>query len=765
MTTYDRSELIQRAVDALKHELGLEILIVSLVILLFLWHLPSAIVPIITIPASVLLAFIPMALLGISSNIMSLAGIAISIGVLVDGAIVEVENAYKKLELWERGGRKGDFHTVRLEALLEVGPSVFFSLLVIAVAFLPIFTLVDQEGRLFRPLAWTKNLAMAIAAVLALTLDPALRMIFARMDFVHFRPRWLCWLVNQATVGRYFPEEKHPVSRVLFAVYEPVCRRVLQFPRTTIALALALVATTIPVYLGLGHEFMPALDEGVLLYMPTTLPGISVTEASRLLQEQDRVLESFPEVERVFGKAGRAETSTDAAPFSMMETTVVLKPAAGWRRRERWYSSWAPGWLEALALRRVWPDRISREELVDEMDRALRIPGTTNAWTMPIKNRIDMLTTGIRTPIGIKIFGPDLQEIEAVGERLEPILRGLPGTRSVYAERVAGGYFVDFELKRDALARYGLSVSAVQDVILSAVGGENVTTTIEGRARFPVNVRYPRELRDNVEQLSRVLVMTPSGAQIPLSQIADLRKVTGPSMIRNENGFLAGYVYVDTSVSDIGGYVDRAKAAVARGITLKPGYSLSWSGQYENMLRVRERLKVVVPITVLTIFFLLYMNTRSVVKAGIVMLAVPFSVVGAVWLMYGLGYNVSIAAWVGMIALMGLDAETGVFMLLFLDLSHAEAQAAGRLRSVADLREAIVHGAVKRVRPKMMTVSAAFMGLMPIMWSMGAGADVMKRVAAPMVGGLATSFLLELLVYPAVYLLWRRQIPRRRLLR
>ncbi len=733
VTAYDRSELIQRAIDTLKHELLLEMLIVSCVILLFLWHIPSAIVPILTIPISVLLAFIPMAFLGISSNIMSLAGIAISIGVLVDGAIVEVENAYKKLELWEHGGRKGDFHAVRLEALLEVGPSVFFSLLVIAAAFLPIFTLVDQEGRLFKPLAWTKNLAMVIAALLALTLDPALRMLFARMDFVHFRPRWLAWLVNQVTVGRYYPEEKHPISRVLFAVYEPACRAVLKRPRTTIAAALLIVATTVPVYLRLGHEFMPALDEGALLYKPTTLPGISVTEASRLLQVQDQILKSFPEVLRVMGKAGRAETSTDPAPFSMMETIIVLKPKGEWR----------PG--------------LTRESLIDAMDQSLRTPGVTNAWTMPIKNRIDMLTTGIRTPIGIKIFGADLGEIEAIGQRLEPVLRALPGTRSVYAERVAGGYFVDFDLKRDELARYGLSVEAVQEVILSAVGGENVTTTIEGRARFPVNVRYPRELRDDLDQLGRVLVMTPAGAQIPLSQVADLRTTTGPSMIRNENGLLAGYVYVDTAVSDIGGYVERAKQAVAGGVALKQGYSLEWSGQYENMLRVRQRLKLVVPITIFLIFFLLYMNTKSTAKAGIVMLAVPFSVVGAVWLMYALDYNVSIAAWVGMIALMGLDAETGVFMLLYLDLAYDEAKGQGKLTSLAELDEAIVHGAVKRVRPKLMTVTAAFMGLMPIMWSTGAGSDVMKRVAAPMVGGLVTSFLLELLVYPAIYRLWRKR--------
>jgi copper/silver efflux system protein len=688
---------------------------------------------------------------------MSLAGIAISIGVLVDGAIVEVENAYKKLELWIAGGRKGDFHEVRLRALEEVGPSVFFSLLVIAVAFVPIFALEEQEGRLFKPLAWTKNLTMAVAALLALTLDPALRMLFTRVDFVEFRPRWLASLFNHVAVGRYYPEEKHPISRALFAVYEPVCRAVLRQPRTTIGIAVLVVATTIPVYLGLGHEFMPRLHEGVILYMPTTLPGISVTEASRLLQVQDELLKSFPEVERVLGKAGRAETSTDPAPFSMMETTVVLKPPLEWREKPRFYSSWAPEWLKRLVLARVWPDRISYEELVDEMDRRLQIPGTTNAWTMPIRNRIDMLSTGIRTPVGVKIFGPDLAEIERLGARLEGLLREVPGTRSVFAERATGGYFVDFELKRDALARHGLSVAAAQDVVMSAVGGENVSVTIEGRARFPVNVRYPRELRDDLDALGRVLVMTPAGAQIPLSQVAEIRMVGGPAMIRNENGLLAGYVFVDMLGSDVGGYVDRAKAKVAAELRPPTGYSLEWSGQYENMLRVRERLKLVVPLTLFAIFFLLYMSTRSAVKAGIVLLAVPFSVVGAVWLMYALGYNVSIAAWVGMIALMGLDAETGVFMLLFLDLAHDEAKAAGRLRSSVELDEAIVHGAVRRVRPKLMTVAAAFMGLMPIMWSTGAGSDVMKRVAAPMVGGLVTSFLLELLVYPAIYKLWKRR--------
>jgi Cu(I)/Ag(I) efflux system membrane protein CusA/SilA len=562
-------------------------------------------------------------------------------------------------------------------------------------------------------------------------------------------------VVNQVTVGRYYPEARHPISRILFKVYEPACRFVLRHPRATIAAAVVIVASTVPVYLRLGHEFMPPLNEGTILYMPTTLPGLSVAEAGRLLQAQDRVLRSFPEVERVFGKAGRAETSTDPAPFSMMETTVVLKPTAQWRHQDRFWSSWSPEWLADAVFRRAWPDHIAFETLVEEMDRALQIPGVTNAWTMPIKARIDMLSTGVRTPVGVKVYGADLREIEAVGARLEGVLRGVRGTRSVYAERVAGGYFLDFDLRREALARYGLTVADVQDVIMSAVGGENVSTAIEGRARFPINVRYPRELRDDPEALGRVLVMTPSGAQVPLAQLADLHMTTGPSMIRNENGLLAGYVFVDMAGRDVGGYVEEAKKVVAAGVTLPPGYSLEWSGQYENMLRVRERLKVVVPLTVLVIFFLLYMNTKSAAKAGIVMLAVPFSAVGAVWLMWALDYNVSIAAWVGMIALMGLDAETGVFMLLFLDLSYEDARARGRLRSRAELVEAIVHGAVKRVRPKMMTVAAAFMGLMPIMWSAYAGADLMKRVAAPMVGGLVTSFLLELLVYPAVYLLWK----------
>ncbi len=753
---YDRSELIQRSIDNLKEELLLEMLVVSLVILFFLWHFPSAMVPIITIPISVLLAFIPMYFMGITSNIMSLSGIAISIGVLVDGAIVEVENAYKKLELWQEGGRVGDFHAVRLEALLEVGPSVFFSLAVIAVAFLPIFTLTGQEGRLFKPLAYTKTLAIAIAALLAVTLDPAVRMLFARMDRFKVKPRFIGRTLDALFIGTYYPEEKHPVSRVLFWLYEKPCRFVLRHPKSVIATALLLVAISVPIYFRLGQEFMPPLDEGTILYMPTTLPGISVTQAQELLQTEDRILKSFPEVVSVFGKAGRADTSTDPAPFSMMETTVVLKPDSQWGAKPRWYSSWAPHWLKGV-LSHVWSDHISYSELIDQMDRAIQIPGNTNAWTMPIRGRIDMLTTGVRTPIGIKILGDNLDEIQRIGEQIQRVLQNVPGTRSVFAERTGGGYYVDFVPKRDALARYGLTIQDLQDVIMTAVGGENITTTVEGRARYSVNLRYPRDLRANLDQLRRILVSTPTGVQVPMEELADVRTDLGPSMIRDENGMLAGYVYVDLTGRDVGSYVAAAQKAVEKAVHLPTGYSLIWSGQWENMISVRQRLKVVVPITLLLIFLLLYMNTKSPFKAMVVLLAVPFSVVGAIWLLYFLHYNVSIATWVGMIALMGLDAETGVFMLLFLDLSYDEALKAGRLRSLGDLHDAIVHGAVKRIRPKMMTVTAAAMGLMPIMWSQGTGADMMKRVAAPMVGGLFTSFLMELLVYPAIYLLWKRR--------
>ncbi len=754
VTLYDRSELIERAIETLKSTLVEEIIVVSLVILLFLWHLPSATTAIITIPVSVFVSFIPLYFMGQTSNIMSLAGIAISIGVLVDGAIVQVENMYHRIQIWMESGKKESFEEVRLQALTEVGSSVFFSLLVIAVSFMPVFTLVDQEGRLFKPLAYSKNLAMAIAALLALTLDPAVRMLYNRYEFFRFRPAWLASFMSHLLVGRYYAEEKHPVSRFLFRLYEPACNFVLTHRRTTLAAAVALLLSTIPVYAHLGSEFMPPLNEGAILYMPVSLPGISLGEAKRSLEIQDTVLKSFPEVERVFGKVGRADTATDPAPLSMVETVVVLKPESEWREVKRWHS-FLPEFLK-IPLRRVWRDRITYDALVSEMNAKLRLPGWTNAWTMPIKNRVDMLSTGIRTPVGIKIAGSDLKEIERIGLELERIIKEVPGTRSVYAERVAGGYFLDFNLKREELARYGLSVEDALVVVESAIGGANLTTTVEGRRRFPVNVRYAREFRETLPDLRRILISTPSGAQIPISYIADVRFASGPSMIRDEDGMLSGYVYIDIADRDIGSYVDAAKAAVSGRLKLPQGTTIRFSGQYENMLRVRDRLTVVIPLTLVLILLLMYANTGSAVKTGIIVLAVPFSLVGAIWLLFALGYNISIAVWVGMIALMGLDAETGVFMLLFLDLSYHEWRDSGRLNTEADLREAIIHGAVKRVRPKIMTVACGMIALVPILWSQGTGADVMKRIAAPMVGGLTTSFILELLIYPVVFFIWKK---------
>ncbi|MEK6704169.1 MAG: efflux RND transporter permease subunit [Bdellovibrionota bacterium] len=765
---YDRSDLISRAINTLKHELKLEVIIVSLVILLFLWHIPSAVVPILTIPISVFLAFIPMYFWGLTTNIMSLAGIAISIGILVDGAIVEVENAYKKLEQWNSTGRKGDFHLIRLNALKQVGPSVFFSLLVISVSFLPVFTLVDQEGRLFKPLAVSKTLAMALASVLAITIDPALRMMFTRMDYFTYAPSRLqsgfarllepikkssIWLGNNILVGKYYAEERHPISKVLFRIYEPAVKFVLRHETTTLWTAALLVFSTVLVYLKLGSEFMPPLNEGAFLYMPTAFPGMSITESKRILQIQDSLIKEFPEVDTVFGKAGRADTPTDPAPFSMVETTVVLKPAEEWPDTKRWYS-FLPRFAYPL-FSWLTPPHKTFEELQNEINSRLKFAGIPNIWTMPIKNRIDMLSTGIRTPIGIKVLGKDLKIIQGIGEQIELAIKPLAGTRNVYAERAAGGYYLDFVLNRDELARYGISVAEAQMIVNSAVGGENITYTIEGRERYPINVRYAREFRDDINKLKRVLVPTSAGAHVPITQIADIRMVEGPAMIRDENGLLAAYVYIDMAGRDIGGYVNEAKKVVEGKIKVPTGYNLVWSGQYENMIRVKERLKIVIPLTLFIIALLLYMNTKSAVKTGIVLLAVPFSLIGAVWLLYILGYNISIAVWVGMIALMGLDAETGVFMLLYLDIAYEEQVRSGRMRTREDLNEAIIHGAVKRIRPKMMTVMAAFMGLLPIMWSTGTGSDVMRRIAAPMVGGLATSFILELLVYPVIFFMWK----------
>ncbi len=739
VTAYDRSDLIVKSIDNLKHTLIEELAVVGLVILIFLWHVPSAVIPILTIPIAVLISFIPMRATGMSSNIMSLGGIAIAVGAMVDAAIVVVEQTHKKLEHAEPHWTAQDYQQAIVGAVKEVGGPSFFALLVIAVSFLPVLTLEAQEGRLFKPLAYTKNFAMIVAAVLAITLDPALRLLFFRKDRFRIRPRWLSGIVNGVLVGTIHSEDKHPISRILMRLYEPVVAWTLRWKWLVIGGAVALVAVTVPVYQHLGSEFMPPLDEGALLFMPTTLPGISLAEAQRLMQVQDQVLMQFPEVERVLGKAGRAETPTDPAPLSMMETIILLKPKSQWRKNVT-----------------------STDQLVDEMNRALQIPGVSNAWTMPIRNRIDMLTTGVRTPVGIKIFGADLAEIERIGTQIEHVLPQVPGTRSVFAERVSGGYFLDFDLKRDQLARYGLSVDDAQMVVMNAIGGENVSTAIQGLERYPINVRYYRDSRSDLDRLSRALVPAMDGkVQIPLGQIATLKLTTGPGMLRNENGMLSGYVYVDVSGRDVGTYVAEAKRVVAREVKMPPGYTMTWSGQFEAMARVRERLKTVLPLTLFLIFLLLYLNTKSTAKTVMILLAVPFSAVGAIWLLHLLGYNMSIGVWVGLIALMGVDAETGVFMLLYLDLAYEERRAAGRMHSIADLREAIIHGAVRRIRPKFMTVATMFVGLAPIMWSSGTGADVMKRIAAPMIGGIFTSFLLELVVYPALYEVWKWQSVKR----
>jgi Cu(I)/Ag(I) efflux system membrane protein CusA/SilA len=765
VTTYDRSELIHRSIDTLVRTLIEELIIVSLVILLFLRHLPSAAIPIVTIPIAVIISFIPMYGAGLTSNIMSLAGIAIAIGALVDAAIVVVEQTHKKLEYWEAAGRPGDYRRVIVDAVKEVGGPSFFSLLVIAVSFVPIFALQAQEGRLFKPLAFTKNTAMAVAAVLAITLDPALRLLFTRMEPFAFRPRWLSRAATKVVVGRMEPEEKTWISRFLMGLYHPALLFVLRHRVATLVAALLVMALTVPLFLSLGSEFMPPLNEGTILYMPITLPGISVTDATRYLQLQDRMIKSFPEVASVFGKIGKAETSTDPAPLSMVETTVVLKPEKEWRSRkvERWYSSWMPELLKP-PLRWIWPEerRLTWEELVDEMDRAVQIPSFANAWLFPVRTRIDMITTGVRTPVGIKVMGPSLETIETVGLELEKVLREVPGTRSAFFERVTGGYYLDFTVRREEAARYGLSSGDVNDIVESAIGGATVTTTVEGRERYTVNVRYARELRDELPGLRRVLVPTPSGAQVPLEQLATIEVKSGPPMIKNEEGFKAGFLYVDVTGRDLGGYVEDARKAVAAAVKVPPGYQIAWSGQYEYMLRVKERLVIVIPITLAIVFLLLYFNTGSTVKTLIILLAVPFSAVGAIVFLWLLDYNMSIAVWVGLIALLGVDAETGVFMLLYLDLAYRRAKDENRMRSMEDLKEAIVEGAVKRLRPKVMTVAVMFMGLVPIMWSTGAGSDVMRRIAAPMIGGIFTSFLMELLVYPVIYEIWKgREVARR----
>ncbi len=752
---YDRSELILSAIDATRETLIEVILTVTLVILLFLWHLPSALIPVVTIPFALLISFIPFRGLGLTANIMSLGGLAIAMGGLVDAAIVVVEQTHKKLEAWERDGRPGHSRDVVLSAVKEVAPSSFYALLVIAVSFLPVLTLEAQEGRLFKPLAYTKNLSMFVAAVLTITLDPALRLLFTHVGNFRFRPRWLARAAGAVLAGKIRPEENHPVSRRLIRVYGPVVTWALRHKGAVIAGAVAAVLATVPVYMKLGSEFMPPLDEESLFYMPSTMPGISVGEAQRLLQATDRIIKGFPEVDKVLGKAGRAETSTDPAPLSMLETVITLKPKDQWRKVDTWYSSWAPEFLQS-AFRHLTPDRISTEALVNEMNEALKLPGVSNAWTMPIKARIDMLTTGVRTPVGLKISGGDLAVIGEIGSRIESVLPLVPGTRSVFAERTANGFFLDIDWNRDALSRYGLSIDEAQSVVQNAIGGEAVTTLLMGRERYTVNVRYQQDFRSDIASIDRVFVPTAGGErQIPLSDLATVRTSAGPAMIRNEDGLLTGYVYVDIDGRDPGGYVEEARRVVREQVALPPGYAIAWTGQFEAMERVRERLTVVVPLTLFIILLLLYLNTRSGVKTAIVVLAVPFSAIGAIWLLYLLGYNMSIGVWVGLIALLGVDAETGVFMLLYLDLAYEKAKSEGRLRTLEDLREAIHEGAVKRLRPKFMTAATTLIGLIPILWATGTGTDVMKRIAAPLVGGILTSFLLELVVYPPVYEIWK----------
>jgi Cu(I)/Ag(I) efflux system membrane protein CusA/SilA len=823
-TVYDRSNLITRAIATLRQSLIEEMIVVAVVILIFLLHFGSALVPIITLPIAVGLAFIPMHFLGINSNIMSLGGIAIAIGAMVDASIVLVENAHKRLERKKPGESHNE---LVISAIQEVGPAIFYSLLIITVSFLPIFALTGQGGRLFAPLAYTKTFAMFFAAVLAITLAPALMTMFVR--------------------GKIRHEAEHPVSKFLIKLYKPFVFVALRNPKSTIAIGLLAIVATLPMIPKIGSEFMPPLNEGDILYMPTTMPNVSAEQARQSLIAQDRIIKSFPEVVSVYGKAGRAETPTDPAPLSMLETVVQLKPREEWRKVqvERWYSAWAPGFLKS-PLGLIWPEErtITWEELVKQFDTAMQFPGWTNAWTMPIKTRIDMLSTGIRTPIGVKIFGNDLNEIERIGSELEQSLSRIPGTRSVFSERNTGGFYVDITPDRDALARYGLTISDVQDVIETAIGGTPIEFTVEGRNRFTINVRYPRELRESVDRIKQVLIPIgasapaknsggmsggmgaaptmpegpalastdmsvawgvfaqnqmnnmgsgggafPSGSpssmpttgqppsspgapgqsyspsrnlpegrpSIPLGEIADVNIVTGPPMIKDEAGMLVGYVFVDIDQSqrDMGGYVDEAKEVVNSEITLPAGYHLTWTGQYEQLEEMSRRMKVAVPLALILVLILLYLNFRNITETMIVLCSVPFALVGSIWLMYFLGYNFSTATWVGIIALIGLAAETGIVMVLYLDRAYEKRKAAGQMNDLNDIIWAHMEGTVMRVRPKLMTVGTTLFGLIPLLWASGSGADVMKRIAAPMIGGLISSTFLTLEILPVIYTYWR----------
>ncbi len=717
-TVYDRSELIHRAIDTLKRTLLEESLIVAAVCVVFLLHMRSALVAILMLPVGILISFIAMRLLGMSSNLMSLGGIAIAIGAMIDAAIVMIENAHKHLEKLETAESGQRAHAI-LTACKEVGPALFFSLLIITVSFLPVFSLEGQEGRLFSPLAYTKTFAMAGAALLSVTLVPVLMLLFIR--------------------GKVMPEAKNPVNRFLIWVYRPIIEGVMHWKKLTVLIALLLLAASWYPASRLGSEFMPTLNEGSLLYMPASLPGMSITKAAELLQTQDKIIKSFPEVASVYGKAGRANSATDPAPTEMFETVINLKPESEWRAG------------------------LTIDKLIAEMDKALQFPGVANSWTMPIKARTDMLSTGIRTPIGIKVFGKDLNEMEKLARQIETVVKAVPGTTSAFAERLTGGFYLDIEPDRTQLARYGLGVGDLLDVVGAALGGEMVTTTVEGRERFGVTVRYPRELRSDPQQIAReVLIPTMDGAMIPLGQVAKVLITKGAPGIRTENALLSAYIYVDIRERDIGGYVADAKKAVAAQVKFPSGYYVTWSGQFEYMAQAIEKMKVVIPVTLLIIFLLLYLNFRRITETLIVMLSVPFALVGGVWLMWLLGYNLSVAVAVGFIALAGVAAETGVIMLIYLD--HAweaiktQCRAAGRVPTVADLYAAVMEGAVERVRPKMMTVVAIMAGLLPIMWGTGTGSEVMSRIAAPMVGGMISSTVLTLAVIPAIYALvkqWR----------
>ncbi len=717
--TYDRSDLIQRAIATLREKLIEESIVVALVCLVFLWHIRSALVAIVTLPIAIILSFVPMWWMHVTSNIMSLGGIAIAIGAMVDSAIIMIENAHKGLEHFrETHGHEPD-NLERVQVIIAgakgVGRALFFALLVITVSFVPVFSLTAQEGRLFRPLAFTKTFSMFFASFLGVTLVPVLMTLLIR--------------------GKITPEIKNPVNQFLIRTYQPFANFVLRYRTFTLGCAFVVLLITIFPYMKLGSEFMPPLNEGTLLYMPTAVPGMSITEATKILQIQDRQLKKIPEAVTVFGKAGQAETPTDPAPLSMFETIIPLKPPNQWRRGMTW------------------------EKLLAEVNANIKTPGMANIFWMPIQTRTEMLTTGFRSVLGVKVFGPDLGQIQKLAVQIEKELADFPNTRSVFAERTVGGYFLDFDVNREAAARYGLKVGDVNDIIESAIGGKNITTTVEGRERYPVNTRYARDFREDLDALKRVLVPTPTGAQVPISMLADINYKTGPPSVRSENGKLVGFVFVDLTTSDIEGYVRKAAQQLSQRIQYPPGYYIEWAGQFQYLQAAKERLKVVVPFTLLIIFVLLYISTRSVVRTFIVLLTVPFSLVGAFWLLFFLGYNMSVGVWVGLIALAGVGAETGVVMLLYLDHAWDKFKADGRMNTMKDLHDAVMEGAVQRIRPKIMTVCAILFGLLPIMWSptLQAGADVMKRIATPMIGGIVTSALLELLLFPVIYVAWRKR--------